>query len=422
MKHVIIGTGPAGVVAAETLRKIDPNSDIVLIGDEPEPPYSRMAIPYFLTGKIAEQGTYLRKTANHYQNLAITLCHDRVTRVDTDSRRLTMAGGGEQFYDKLLIATGSRPLSPPVAGIDHPRVVHCWTLEDARQIERYAVEGKRVVLIGAGFIGCIILEALVKRGTQLTVIEMGNRMVPRMMDDQAGGLLKTWCERQGVTVLTETRITGIDGGADVGVLHVECEGGQAIPADLVVLATGVTANVDFLDGSGIDIEHGIKVDRHMESSAPDVYAAGDVAQGLDFSTGTWQVQAIQPTAADHALIAARNMAGRKAHHRGSLNMNVLDTLGLISSSFGQWQGIDGGESTTLYDPDRFRYLNLQFQEDRLIGATSVGHTQHIGVLRGLIQTGLPLQDWKGKLMADPTRIMEAYLGTVEPLGMNAGLL
>ncbi len=424
MKHVIVGTGPAGVVAADTLRKLDPQCEITLIGSEPEPPYSRMAIPYYLTGKIDESGTYLRKQQDYFGQRRIDVRHDRVEAVMPSTHCLKLQNGGELSYDKLLLATGSRPLSPPVTGVDHERVVHCWTLDDARRIAQFAQSGNRIVLIGAGFIGCIILEALAKRGTHLTVVEMGERMVPRMMDGKAGGLLKEWCEKQGISVLTGTRITGIETSLHAAAtpLSVLCDGRPALPADLVVLATGVKANADFLSGSGIKVDQGIVVDRHMRVSIEDIYAAGDVAQGLDFSTGDWQVQAIQPTAADHGLIAARNMAGHKARHQGNLNMNVLDTLGLISSAFGLWQGVEGGDSAVLYDRGRYRYINLQFQEDVLVGATCVGHTRHIGVLRGLIQTGVHLNGWKTKLMRDPTRFMEAYLASVEPLGFNARLL
>ena len=120
---------------------------------------------------------------------------------------------------------------------------------------------------------------------------------------------------------------------------------------------------------------------------------------------------------EHGRIAAHNMtADCRIAHRGSLNMNVLDTLGLISSSFGLWQGSEKGDHVELLDEDRFRYLNLQFEEDRLVGATALGLTQHIGVLRGLIQSGKGLGAWKGKLVKDPTRIMEAYLGAVQANG------
>jgi NAD(P)H-nitrite reductase large subunit len=190
-----------------------------------------------------------------------------------------------------------------------------------------------------------------------------------------------------------------------------------------VSATGVKPNVQFLDGSGIEVQQGILVNRHMQTNDPDIYASGDVAQGRDFSTGEYSVQAIQPTATEHGQLAARNMAGHVgAVHRGSVNMNVLDTLGLISSSFGLWMGKPGGESAELLNRERFRYINLQFEDDTLVGATSLGMTQHVGVIRGLIQTRTRLGKWKDRLLEDPTRLMEAYLGSTQAVGFNAALL
>jgi len=186
-----------------------------------------------------------------------------------------------------------------------------------------------------------------------------------------------------------------------------------MPADLVVVATGVRPNLEYLAGSGIDTDQGVVVDQNLQSSVAGVYAAGDLCQSLDWSTGGKAVHAIQPAAAEHGRIAALNMAGQATPYPGSLNMNVLDTLGLISASFGQWMGVEGGEHVVLIDEDRYRYLNLQFDGDYLTGASSLGHTQHIGVLRGLIRSRVPLGVWKARLMNDPTRLMEAYLGSVQ---------
>lgn len=422
MKHVIIGAGPAGVVAAETLRRLAPGAAVTIVGDEPEPPYSRMALPYLLIRQIEEAGTHLRKGADHFARQRIDVRQDRVTAVDRVSRSLSLASGGSLDYDALLIATGSRPVAPPVPGIDLPGVHNCWTLADARNIAQGARPGTRVLLMGAGFIGCIILEALAQSGAALTVVEMADRMVPRMMNDTAGTLIKDWCEKEGVKVHTSTRVTAIEGGSDRP-FTVALSTGASLEVDLIVSATGVRPNIAFLDGSGIETDHGILVDRHLRTNDPAIYAAGDVAQGRDFSTGEYSVQAIQPTATEHAQLAARNMAGQQgAVHRGSVNMNVLDTLGLISSSFGLWMGRDGGQSAELLNRERFRYLNLQFEDDILVGATSLGMTQHIGVVRGLIQTRTRLGKWKDRLLEDPTRLMEAYLGSTQALGFNAALM
>jgi NAD(P)H-nitrite reductase large subunit len=422
MRHVIIGAGPAGVVAADTLRQLDPDCHITLIGDEPEPPYSRMAIPYYLTDQINEQGTYLRKSANHYESRVIDRLQDRVSGVQTDSKSVLLASGAELSYDKLLIATGSKPLVPSIAGIESPGVHTCWTLEDARHIIRLASPGARVVLIGAGFIGSIILEALARRGTNLSVVEVADRMVPRMMNQASGNLIRHWCEKKGLQILTSTRVEAIESDAGNQTLSVKLDNGKTLQAELVISATGVSPNTGFLDGSAVEVDSGILVNNQLQTSNADIYAAGDVAQGQDFSTGHYSVQAIQPTAVEHGRIAASNMSGHTQTHRGSINMNVLDTMGLISSSFGSWMGVDGGDTAELHDAERFRYLNLQFEDDRLIGASSLGLTEHIGVIRGLIQTRLPLGDWKPKLMDDPTRLMEAYLANTQAIGYNAQAL
>ena len=248
MHHVIIGAGPAGVVAAETLRKLDPTSKITLVGDEPEPPYSRMAIPYHLSDSIDEAGTYLRKTDGYFDKNRIDVVQDNVQSINPNGQKLSLEKGGEMAFDRLLIATGSNAVSPPISGLDLPGVHNCWTLEDSRHIVSLAKPGSKVVLMGAGFIGCIILEALAARGVDLTVVEMEDRMVPRMMDQASGGLIKSWCEGKGVTVLTSTRVSGIEVG-DGHALSIALDNGDQLPADLLISATGVKPNVGFLDGS-----------------------------------------------------------------------------------------------------------------------------------------------------------------------------
>ncbi len=409
MKHVIVGAGPAGVVAAETLRKLDPDARIVVIGDEPEPPYSRMAIPYLLSDNIDEEGTYLRKQSGHFAHSSIEVVAGTVASVDTQGKQLRLTGGDTVPYDRLLVATGSVPILPPVSGIDHEKVTNCWTLEDARKIAGGCAPGASVVLIGAGFIGCIILEALVSAGVKLTVIEMGNRMVPRMLDETCGTLLQRWCGEKGVHVMTSSQVEAIEDAGDH--VKVKISGGQEVDAELVISAAGVRANAKFLEGSEVELSDGaVVVDQHMCSSVPDIYAAGDVACGRDFSTGEYSVQAIQPTAVEHGRAAAGNMVNHgSVTHQGSVLMNVLDTIGLVSSSYGQWEGVEGGESATLVDEEAFRYIQLQFDGDQLVGANTLGMTQHIGVIRGLVQGRFHLGRWKDRLMKNPLLVMEAYL-------------
>ncbi len=464
MHYVILGAGPAGVTAAETIRKHAADAQITLISGEPEPPYSRMAIPYLLEGKVGEDGTYLRQQDDHYEARNIAYKQGPVSRVDTAGKVVTCADGSTLSYDKLLIATGAAPIRPPITGIDLPGVHTCWTMEDARHIADLAKPGVPVVLVGAGFIGSIILEALAKMGVDLTVVEMGDRMVPRMLDETAGNMLRRWCENKGVRVVTGATVDSLTSARDEqsadtdtapapppdkkpgllsrlfglgetsgseteasapaagqassneGAAHdltVTLKDGQTLAAGLVVIAAGVKSNIDFLEGSGIATGQGVIVDPYHQTNVDDVYAAGDVAEGINLSTGENDMLAIQPVAVEHGYVTAQNMCGKKVRHRGSLNMNVLDTLGLISSSFGIWEGVEGGSRAVMFDEAATRYIRLEFEGDRLIGAQCVGMTEHIGMLRGLIQTPLSLGAWKDKLMASPARIPEAYVACMQ---------
>ncbi len=412
MNYVIIGTGPAGVTAAEEIRRLDPAAQITLIGHEPEPPYSRMAIPYLIKKQIDETGTHIRRSESHFEDLKLTVRHDTVSHIDPQNKTLTLAEGESLSYDKLLIASGGTPLSPPIPGIDLPGVYPCWTLDNARHIIERAVPGSKVVLIGAGFISTTIVEALVKCGSTLTIVEMEDRIIPRMMDIKGGDIIRQWCEQKGVTILTSARVTGIEENG--GQLSVSFAEQQPIEADLVISATGVKPNIELVDGSGIKTDAGILVDEYLNSSDPDIYAAGDVAQAPDLLSDEKTVMAIQPVAAEHGRLAGINMAkGNTLEWRGSINMNVLDMLGLVSCSFGLWEGIEGGDSAEMHKPAQNQYIQLQFDGERLIGASSVGYTDHIGVFQGMIQGKVELGEWKQKLIEDPTQIMAAWIGSTQ---------
>ena len=417
MKYVILGNGPAGVIAAETIRKRAPHDQIIMIGCEDAPPYSRMAIPYLLMGNIQEPGTYLRKDADHFEKLKIEQIRAKASSVDLKDKKIELNGQSITF-DKLLLATGSVPVQPPIPGIDLPGVHPCWTLEDARAIAKLAKPGSRVLQMGAGFIGCIILEALASQKVELTVVEMGDRMVPRMMTGVAGGMIKKWVQEKGVQVFTDTKVESI--AKTDSCLTVKLSNGKSLEVDLVISATGVKPNIAFLKSSGLNIQTGILVNDQMQTSHPDIYAAGDVTESIEFSTGQRIVNAIQPNAAEQARIAGISMTGGDAQSLGALQINVLDTLGLISSSFGLWAGAKGGDHIELVDSDAYKYLRLEFVGDVLVGATCVGTTEHIGVLRGLIQGKIPLGDWKETLLGDPTKVMDAYLasGQAQSTWMN----
>jgi NAD(P)H-nitrite reductase large subunit len=270
---------------------------------------------------------------------------------------------------------------------------------------------------------------------------MGDRMVPRMMGPTAGGMIKDWCEAKGVSVYTGARVEAVERGqapaaAEPGLLGkiaqvlgfgadpapaepaapmtVRLSTGQRLAADLVISATGVKPNIGFLQDSGITCLVGVLTDEHLQTNMPGIYAAGDCAEAFDKVSGTTIVSAIQPNAAEQARVAALNMAGQSTALKGVTQINVLDTLGMISASFGNWQGVPGGEHVELVDRPAGKLLSLQFSGDQLIGCNAIGWTEHVGVMRGLVEGQVRLSaEWKQRLLDDPTLLMEAYLANAQ---------
>jgi NAD(P)H-nitrite reductase large subunit len=267
-------------------------------------------------------------------------------------------------------------------------------------------------------------------------------MVPRMMGPVAGGMIRDWCQAKGVQVFTGTRVEAISSasqsGAEKGVLgklaaavglaseksggalQVRLSNGQTVEADLVISATGVRPAIGFLEGSGITCLQGVLTDEHLQTNVPGIFAAGDCAEAFDLVSGKTIVSAIQPNAAEQARVAALNMVGQKTSLKGVTQINVLDTLGLISTSFGLWEGVSGGQTAVLTDQAAGRHLSLQFKDDVMVGCNSVGWTDHVGVMRGLVEGQIHLGDWKDRLLHDPTQLMSAYLDCAQGQGRWSG--
>ena len=410
MKYVIIGAGPSGVRAAETLRHEDTTGDITLVSGEPGEPYARMVIPYILTGRIGENGAHQRRSPDHFDRLKIRYLNRRAIRTHAgpNGGRVDLDDGSSLDYDRLLVATGSSPTLPPIPGTDLDGCITCWTLEDARVIAGKLKPGARVVMMGAGFVAGVIMKSLVESGVHLSVIAGRQGQILRsMMTPVGSAMIQRWLEGKGVNVITKGRTERIEPGPRLVMDN------QTLEADLIILATGVHPNVSFLEGTGAEIDEGIVVDDRMQTTVPCIYAAGDVAQGRDFSTGEWVVHALQPTATEHGRVAGLNMAGKNVPYQGSLGMNVLDTVGLISYTFGLWKGREGGDTVENVDAEHFHYVRLCFDGDVLVGAIAIGNIRHVGAIRGLIQTRRHLGGWKEKLMKNPQQVMEAFVDLSE---------
>ena len=342
-------------------------------------------------------------------------------KLDTQAQVVTLDDETELSYDDLLIATGSSAVRPPIPGADGEGVHSFWTLEQAQGVIRSMRAGCHVVLVGAGFIAFTILNAIVARGARLTVVEIAPQILPRMIDQEGAALVQEWLSKRGVTIRTNAQLTTVEDAS--GQKRLRFQGADDLLADVVIMATGIRTNLDWLAGSGIEIDHGILVDEHLRSNVSNVYAAGDIAAGRDIITGQPVVHAIEPTAMEHGRVVGANMAGQPQAYRGSLLMNIVEVLGLEIASFGAWNDPEA-EVFSALKPERPAYRKLLWQDDRVIGAMMLGAsrdvwtTNDVGMLKGLVQTGTPLGAWKAYLRHHLFEIKRAYIAS----GTTARLL
>ena len=413
-QHVIIGGGPAATNAMETIRELDQQALITLISDEPA--HSRMALPYWLSAQIPAAHTHTADAVFFQQLNVDARIGQRVTAVDPNGQTVTLTDGDKLAFDKLLIATGSSPLDLPVPGNELTGVQNLWSLDHTQQLldSTKDVEQPRVLMIGAGFIGFIMLNAMHKRGWNLTVVEREDHVLPRMLDANAAGLVESWLAAKGVTVHAGAGVESIADGE--GGKIVSLSGGATVDADVVIVATGIRPNTDLASEAGIETDQGIIVNSRCQTSAEGVYAGGDVAQGPVLGGGANEIHSIQPTAVDHGRIAGANMAGHDAEYPGSLSLNILDVCGLQNASFGNW-GDTSEDAVTISNAADHIYRKFIFTGDQMTGAVFVGEANDLGMLtdvgmvKGIMQTETDLGAWKGFLKENPFDVRRAYIAT-----------
>jgi len=374
-----------------------------------------MVLPYYLAGSIARSHlTTLGAARLAALGVATTHLGRRAVSLDAAAARVELDDGSSLAYDDLLVATGSSPAPPGIAGIDGPGVRPFWTLAQADALVGELRPGSEVALVGAGFIAFTILNALLRRGARLTLLEIAPTVLPQMVDATGARIATDWLLRHGVRVRTGARLERIEEHA--GRRRLSLAGGEQLVADAVIVATGVRPNLGWLHGSGIAMRRGILVDDRMRSSAPNVYAAGDVAEALDRVTGERTVHAIEPAAMEHGRIAGANMAGCERVHAGTLAVNIVDAQGLVVASFGNWND-SGAESVAAekQEPRGYRRLVFAGGGERLTGAVVVGMsrdlwaTNDVGMIKGLVHAGAPLGPWKELLRRDPWQIKRPFV-------------
>ncbi len=310
MRFVIIGTGGAGVSAVESIRRYDDSSEIIMISREDTPPYSACVLVDYLENE-KERDRVFWKGKDFYERMDVTpILGKPVSRIDTEKK--TVKVGSETIgYDKLLIAAGGKVALPPIGGLDKEGVFTFKTLEDADRMHEWLKhhDVEKAVVIGGGFIGLDAAIGLKAHGVKVTIVELLDRLLPAMFDREMGTIVKEIVERNGVEALVNSRVTEVVG--DGVVSQVRLGDGRVLDADMVVVATGVRPNKDVIRDSGIKFKErgGIIVNEFMETSARDVYAAGDIAEAIDIVTGEERPILLWSNALIQGSIAGYNMVG-----------------------------------------------------------------------------------------------------------------
>ena len=412
-RHLIIGGGTAGMNAMRTIREEEREpSEITLVSAER--PYSRMVLPYYLDRSVAESHVFTATGIQLAQWKVKALVGRRAAGLDTKANVCTLDDGTKVEYDDCLIATGSSAVRAPVPGADGRGVHSFWTLDDARAVIDEIKPGSQVVMVGAGFISFTILNSILSLGAKLTIVEVAPRILPRMVDATGGELVESWLKAHGVAIRAGVKLTRIEDAKDKK--RLKFASGPDLTADVVIMATGIKTNLEWLKGSGVVLDKGIVVDERLRSNVPNVYAAGDSAQGRDLISGQGAIHAIEPTAQEHGRIAGANMAGKSVAYRGSLIINIVEVCHLDVASFGTWDDAKA-EAISGLKKDRNAYRKLLFTGDRMTGAIIIGRsndiwtTNDVGMLKGLVQTGTPLGRFKAHLRGNPFDVKTAFIAS-----------
>ena len=410
-RHLIIGGGTAGMNAMRTIREEEREpSEITLV--TAERPYSRMVLPYYLDKSIAESHVFTATAAQLAKWNVKTYIGRRATGLDVKQNVCTLDDATRIEYDDCLIATGSSAVRAPVPGADGPGVHSFWTLDEARGVIAGIQRGSHVVMVGAGFISFTILNSILSLGAKLTIVEVAPRILPRMVDAVGAELVESWLKAHGVAIRTNVKLTRIEDAR--GRKRLKFSAGPEIVCDTVIMATGIKTNLDWLKGAGINVKQGIVVDERLRSNIPNVYAAGDVAEGRDLISGQAAVHAIEPTAQEHGRVVGSNMAGKAVSYKGSLIINIVEVCHLDAASFGAWDDAKA-DAVSALKKDRNAYRKLLFTGDRLTGAIIIGRsndiwtTNDVGMLKGLVQTGVSLAQFKDYLKKNPFDVKTAFI-------------
>ena len=390
MNYVIIGNGVAGIHAAETIRQFDPNGKITMISDEVFPPYCRPMISMVLEGVVPPEKLPIR-SSSFYEELKIEpVLGKRVSAVDLDNRAVSV-NGKVYPYDKLLIATGADPRRIKADGLELKNIFFMRTETHVRQMLAALPTVRKALVLGGGLVGFKASYGLLRRGIEVTMLIRSGYPLSMQVDPEAGRMIWNELKAHGLDVRLGVEATAFEGKDTVTKAHLS--DGTLLSCDMVVIGKGVFPARGFIPKDKIKVDAGIVVDEHMETSAPGVFAAGDVAESIDIARKTPWVNAIWPEAVAQGRIAGINMAGRRTAYKGSLSRNVIRIFGMDVMTAGLITPpeVEGLDILNARDSRAKTYRKLVFRGDRLVGMVMVNGIEQGGLLMSLIQSETPVR-------------------------------
>ena len=397
LRVVVVGAGPVGVRFAEDLLRHVPGAQVLLFGNEPYKPYNRVQLSAYLAGEIERDDLDLSLPSDDVAHLNFII--SAIHHIDTDRHTVTTAEGAVYTYDKLVIATGARAHIPNVPG-NQLSGVYCFRkLADAESLYARVYSARHVVIVGGGLLGCEAAKALCRYNTQVTLVQQGERLMNKQLDDEAAAHLQRKIESLGVRVITQNGVRYIHG--ETRVTGVDTRFGEHIPCDTVLFCAGITPNIELARNSGLRVVRGIVVNDVLQTSDPDVYAIGECCEHQGQTYGL-----VNP-GFEQAAVAANRIAGESASYPGSLSVSRLKVVGEPVCSIGEVVDLikRGRQKELIYrDPYAGIYRKLVVHKGRLIGALGIGPWPEMNRVQEAFMAGRVLHFWqtwlfiqKGKL-------------------------
>jgi len=409
-KYLIVGNSTAAINAAEAIREEDKKGRIMLVSDEQYHTYSRPLITYYLGNKV-EEDNILYRPLSFYDDLNIRTFFGRtVIRLDPDKKQVTLDDQTKLQFEKLLLATGGTPFLPLIPGRELHGVFTFTTLEDAYRVKKFINDHqvKKAVVIGGGLIGLKLTDALLALNIQVTIVELADRILSATFDKKASGIIEKALNMIGCSMMTGNTVEKIIADREGRVESVILKDNTRIDCNLVFMAIGVLPRIDLLKGTGIKFNRGILVNEYLQTSIPDIYAAGDVVETYDLLANAYRPLAILPNASLQGKIAGFNMAGIRKNYPGGLAMNSIELAGIPTISVGltdpsiltddtRKRGI---EVLQEYQEENFVYKKVVLEKNKIIGAIFINKIDRAGIYTGLIKDKVDITPFKDYLLRD----------------------